>query len=151
MIEFIFSLIISFIALILSFGSFYYLHIQGPKLEIEHFSEHLFERQLSQYEHIFSIVNHGNKTGLLRHINIESPKNQAEIKLPPSIEKFEGPDVIKTVLPLSVKPKDSMVFGLRYDLKFPKQPHWIEVIYDKAKIINVVKKNEIIWKNKLGK
>jgi len=60
------SLIISFIAIIISSFSLYFVHLEPPKLVIEYLTKRHIE--FVSYEHIISIVNKGGKTAIIKEL-----------------------------------------------------------------------------------
>lgn len=71
------ALIISFIAIAVSGASFYFIHLEPPKLVIEYLTKRF--KELVFYEHIISVVNKGGKTAIIKELTTVS-KPQIEIE-----------------------------------------------------------------------
>ena len=152
MIEIFITIIISLIALYFSGIALYYSHLQGPKFRIEHLSfEKINHEGYEQFRHTITIVNNGNKTGLLRDVIAKKDKeNAAEIK--PSLLKISrGSDFINTIAVIPIKSKEGIVILYDYTITFIGAHHWIEIIYDDATIFGIRKKTMLIWKREKGK
>jgi len=81
--------IISGIAIILSILSFYYIHLQGPVLRIEHLSKkrvNLTQKTSTTYEHITTVINEGNKIGIIKQISAVIDTSDSNFK----IERLRG-------------------------------------------------------------
>gem|GEM_PF-4133898 len=157
MIEYL-SLIISFIALGISGISFYYLHLQGPKIKIEHLKEETVHFMFLESakkngfplekEHVLAVTNNGNKTGLLRNILVRTLKERSIDEIHQgSLKISHGDEYIDTNEPLPIKGKESIVINFCYILDHPSDEHYIEVTYDTSFFSRIFQKTEIIWRS----
>jgi len=152
MLEIFIPIIISLIALYFSGTSLYYSHLQGPKFRIEHLSYETTEHErYEQFRHTITIVNNGNKTGLLRDIVAKRDEgNSAEIK--PSLLKIShGSNFIDTIAVIPIKSKEAIVIIYDYTITFVGAPHRIDITYDDATIFGIKQKTIAIWKREKGK
>jgi hypothetical protein len=149
-------LIISFIALGISGVSFYYIHLQGPKIRVEHFTQETIFETIPESigkkgfplekRHTLVVTNNGNQTGLLRDVVVKTVKKISIDELNQSYLKIShGEKYVKTVAPIPIKGKESIVIIFEYLLDLPDVEHYIEVSYDVSFFSKVIHKNKVIW------
>jgi len=141
----IITVLLSVVAIELSITAIYYNYLQGPKLQIEHFKRQRERENPLTYRHVFIVTNHGNKNGLLRDIIIRThPKvqgNQSYLRI------SQGREYIDTVAPIPVKPRESIVIILDYEITENIHSYWIEATYDKSAINKVIPITDTIWRS----
>ena len=75
------ALFLSLGALFLSLVSFYYIHLQGPKFRIIYSSKDIREdRGSTSFNHDIFLVNDGNKTGILKDIEVKTKSYEKKVK-----------------------------------------------------------------------
>ena len=155
------SIIISILALIisgtLSGASFYYIHLQGPKINVEHFTQETIHEtapvsigkpQLLEKRHTLVVTNNGNKTGLLRNVVVKTVKKVSIDDLHQSYLRIShGDKYVDTVAPIPIKGKESIVIIFDYLLDIPNAEHFIEVYYDVSFFSKIIHKTDIIWRS----
>ena len=142
------SIIISITALIISgitsFASLYYFHLQNPVLRIEHLSKkqiRLSQKVSTSYEHIITVINEGNKVGIIKQITAEVDTSDSTV----SIERLKYPYVYRgavgheinedspyAVIPIA--PKESVMIKCSFKLNRPlneKCDYSIIIVVDK--------------------
>lgn len=147
------SLIIAIIALSISLASFYYIHLQGPKIKVEHFTHEILKGNLLpapnpylEARHTLVVTNNGNKIGLLRNVVVKTEKEISSDDLRQSYLRIShGEDYVTTVAPVPIKAKESIVIIFDYILQHPRAKHYIEVSYDTSFFLDIKQKTEKIW------
>jgi len=152
------SIIISSIALIISFISFYYLHIQGPKFRFDMNNhnikneEDILKTNNFEINYNIAIINDGNTTGIIKDIRLEiDPKlenNRGNIR----IKKATSDNVgiyerdLYISLPKAVLPKESLILDIEFQVFLVKEKRSLQEWPDSIKynlVIDVVE-TEII-------
>lgn len=127
-------------AVIISIISFYFLHVCGPIFRFEHLTKE--ERDLtyestSTHEHMISIVNEGNKTGVIKKITSDSVPD-AEIKrLKTRVYRGKNVYEIEENEPFAVigiGPKESIVIKSEFSANKPTKEapkYRVKIVVDK--------------------
>lgn len=133
------AIIISIIAIIISgitsISSFYFIHLEPPKLVVEYLTKRF--KELVFYEHIISVVNKGGKTAIIKELTTV-PNSQTEIeryKITVTSEdkawNLSEPDPF-AVIP--VNPKKNVVIFYTVSEKPAeklKSDYWFELTFNK--------------------
>jgi hypothetical protein len=133
--------IFSTIAIGLSVSSFYYSYLRGPKLKAEHLS---FEEKNNNYLHTITLINNGNKTGILRSMVVKSDNMNVKLNQD-HLRISKGEEWVSNDAVIPIQPKESIVIRFSYFINYPKQSHKIEITHDKAGIRGVKPITYTLW------
>lgn len=116
-----YSLLISGIAFFVSFLSFYYAHLQGPKFKIiyaDTIPKKEFNPITTELSHEVIFINQGNKTGIIDEIYYQPiPKGMGQVTV--EMKKVEQDSYEKISTPVWLHPKDAMILKVKYNAYMP--------------------------------